>query len=118
MVRPSLEGACSITRYIFQFFGDFSQVFQRNFWVVNLTTPKADPHFDFFAFLQPAASISNFETTMMFTCFGSQSDLFDLDLGLCFTCFALFFLAFVDVFSYVHHPADGWIGIGSHFDQV
>jgi hypothetical protein len=34
------------------------------------------------------------------------------------TSFSLFFLAFVNVFAYVHHPANWRIGVGSHFYQI
>jgi len=67
---------------------------------------------------QPATGIFHFETAMRLVRFRAQTNLFDLDLGLC--PFGFFFLlgSFVDELAKIHHTTDGWVGSRRDLNQV
>lgn len=54
----------------------------------------------------------------MFGGFRSQTDLFDLDLGLRFASFAFLLRPLVQELSVIEHPTHWGNGVGGHFDQV
>jgi hypothetical protein len=55
---------------------------------------------------------------MVLSSLGSESDLFYLDVFLCFFGFLTFLFLFVEEFSKIHHLADWWIGIRRDLYQV
>ncbi len=78
---------------------------------MDLATSKTDPNFNLLAFVEPAPSITDFEATVVLRCFRSQSDLFDLNLGLRFPGFAFLLCFFVEELPVIEHPAYGRIGV-------
>ena len=62
--------------------------------------------------------VFDLEATMMVTSFGSQTDLFDLDLGLRFTRFAFLLFFFVKELAVIDDLGYRWVGVGGDFYQV
>ncbi len=85
---------------------------------MDLAASETNSHFNFLAFIQPAPGIPHLETTVVIGRFWPEPDLFDLDLGLRFACFAIFLGFFVEEFSVIQYPTNRWIGVRSDLYEV
>lgn len=103
---------------ILQFFGDFFQIFERELGVGDFTPAETDGNADFHPTFKPPTRVTHFETLMVIAGFGTQTNLFDLNLCLRFACFAFLFFFFVKELAVVDNLANWGFGVGCDLDQV
>jgi len=82
----------------------------------EFSAAKNDRHDHFVFVLQETLGLIHLKLDIVIPRLGTETDFFDL--GVVDVCFVLFLLLLIFEFAEIHNPADRWLFVRSHLDQI